>query len=496
MALSAVTPRDRLQRLVDLGRKTLRYWYLIAIFAVVGGGLSFAFAITRPNVYQSWAVLFYQERIQSSLLQNREEVVQRNIGDRYRELLLARAMLEKIIHDPKLDPFPDLHDDELAIDRLRQAIRFESRGANAFRITYSDEDPDRCEAITAALTEMLRDKDEALRNEQAQATVDFARKQKGESGSELATRERALVDFLYKHPEFVADPNQPQGEGKGILKDAAKTKPGAPSSGRLQTLQREAYRLNARLNAAPGEQPVVRVPAQRTPEQVAADAAVADAQREVAEAQRDIAAAQAKGFTERHPTMIAAQTKLDGAKAKLAAAKASVPPDVEQLVVPATAEDRAKLQQQLNSIESQIADEERRLAGGTPKPVTSDDQTNAIVQLETEHDKLQHDVDEQRKTDAKLSEALYSATLDAATKRAEQDRLSVVDPAFKPVRPNGPGKTIFLMAGMVLFVGLGLSLAVGLAVIDDRLYRRDDIDQLGVAVLAVIPHAQVVKRRA
>jgi hypothetical protein len=49
---------------------------------------------------------------------------------------------------------------------------------------------------------------------------------------------------------------------------------------------------------------------------------------------------------------------------------------------------------------------------------------------------------------------------------------------------------------MVLFLTLGLSLAVGLAVIDDRLYRRTDLDRLGVAVLAVIPTAVQVKRRS
>jgi hypothetical protein len=86
--------------------------------------------------------------------------------------------------------------------------------------------------------------------------------------------------------------------------------------------------------------------------------------------------------------------------------------------------------------------------------------------------------------------------MDANQKLAEQGgRLAVVDPAFKPARPTGPGKTIFLLAGMVLFLTLGLSLAVGLAVIDDRLYRRADLDQLGVAVLAVIPPAIHVKKR-
>ncbi|HEU4731402.1 MAG TPA: hypothetical protein VFT22_26090, partial [Kofleriaceae bacterium] len=106
MALSPITPRDRLQRLVDLGRKTGRYWWLIAVFAVAGGGLSLAFALTRPRSYQSWSVLFYQERIQSQFLSpNREEIAQRNIADKYRELLVARPQLEAIINDPQLDPF-------------------------------------------------------------------------------------------------------------------------------------------------------------------------------------------------------------------------------------------------------------------------------------------------------------------------------------------------------------------------------------------------------
>ncbi len=104
MEISAVTPRDRLQNLVDIARKAVRYWYLLVVFAVVGAGLSFAFAITRPRVFQSWSTLFYEERISSTLLQGRAEEVQRNIGDRYRELLMAHSLLEQITSDPKLDP--------------------------------------------------------------------------------------------------------------------------------------------------------------------------------------------------------------------------------------------------------------------------------------------------------------------------------------------------------------------------------------------------------
>jgi len=51
------------------------------------------------------------------------------------------------------------------------------------------------------------------------------------------------------------------------------------------------------------------------------------------------------------------------------------------------------------------------------------------------------------------------------------------------------------MAGLLLFITLGFSLAIALAVIDDRLYRDIDIDHLGIPILAVIPPATARKRK-
>jgi len=80
MALAPITPATG-STLVDLGTKTMGY----------GGGrrvragrrrVVAAFALTRRHHFESSAVLFYQERIQSSILSNRQEEVQRNLGDR------------------------------------------------------------------------------------------------------------------------------------------------------------------------------------------------------------------------------------------------------------------------------------------------------------------------------------------------------------------------------------------------------------------------------
>lgn len=481
-----------MQRLGDLARKTWRYWWLMAIFAVGGGALSLVFAITRPRQFQSWTTLFYQERIESQLLSpNREEVAQRNIGDRYRELLLARAQLLQIVNDPKLDPFPNETDVEIKIDKLRQAVHFVARGAMAFRIEFTDSDAERAKLVTEKLTTLLQSKEESLRNEQAALTVEFATKLKEDAQKELAKRERDLNEFLAKNPAFAADTNAGNSEGAGIRAEyKASNTAAAPRP--MSTKERQLQRIRARLSAPP-DAPPVALPSPPSPERTAAEAAVKDAQREVASAKRELDDALAK-YTDQHPTAIKAKDKLEAAQARLRAAEGAVPPAEEVIVRPATAEDRVALEREMKQLESEIAQQQAKSGAGKPVVETQDSTTQRVVELELKNSELRRAVSTQRETLLRVTEGETRAKMDAQQKQAEQGgRLSIVDPAFKPAKPSGPGKTIFLMGGMALFIALGLSFAVGLAVIDDRVYRRADLDGLGVPVLAVIPPAVVIK---
>lgn len=494
MALPPITPRDQVQRLLDLGRKTGRYWWLIALFAVVGGGLSLAFAMTRPRSFQSWATLFYQERIQSQLLSpGREEAAQRNIGDRYRELLLARRQLDQIIVDPTLDPFPQEKDPDVKIDKLRLAVRLEAHGANVFRIVFTDSDPERAKRVTEKLTKMLQDKDEGLRNEQAAATVAFVTDQQESAREELKKREKAYTEFLAKHPEFVQDANSTTAEGASIR--SLHTNKPIPTTGntRLVTLERQRARIQATLEAPPGV-PIPAAPSPRTPERIAAEAAVQDAQRELVAAKRELEDALTK-YTDIHPAVVKARERLEAANQRVRQREAAVPPDVEPVVRVNTEEDRARLQKELQQIEAQIAAEQSK--SGKPSDTPVADTTSWVVRLESDYNELRRAVAEQRERVQSLADSAFRAQMDANEKLAEQGgRLAVIDPAFKPARPSGPGKTIFLAAGMILFLTLGLSFAIGLAVIDDRLYRRADLERLGVTVLAVIPPAIRVTRKS
>jgi uncharacterized protein involved in exopolysaccharide biosynthesis len=223
---------------------------------------------------------------------------------------------------------------------------------------------------------------------------------------------------------------------------------------------------------------------------------VAEAQREVNGANRELESAGSK-FTELHPTVRAAKDRLATAMTRLRQAQAAIPPDTETVVAPASADDRIKLQKELQKLDGQINDLQRGAAGvaAGSGSAAGDTATSWIVKLETEHGDLRRRVKEQRDRTNSLADSAFRAQIDASQKLAEAGgRLTVVDPAFKPVRPSGPGKTIFMIAGMVLFLALGFALAVGFAVIDDRLYRRTDLDQLDIAVLGVIPPSLYKKR--
>ena len=468
----------------------MRYWWLIVLFAIGGGGLSLVFAITRPRAYEATATFMYQERIQSSLLSNREEASQRYIGDFYRELLLAGPQLAPIIADPKLNPYPQLKNPQDAIEKLRLAVKFQARGGVTFRVSYTDVDPDRAKAVTERLTKILQDTDEAVANQNAARTEEFASKQKDEAEAELRKRQSAYAEFLTAHPEFAQDTGTPQGGPVGAIR-AIHTQKTTTTNTRLGVLERQRFRLQARLDAPP-DAPPIRVAAPPSPEKIAAEQVVAEAQKELSAANRELEDALSK-YTEKHPTVMNAQARVAAAQQKLRHAQAAVPPDMETPLAPASPADRSKIQKELVQLENQIADEQKR-AGHTDS--AADATTKYVVGLETQFADLGRAMSEQAETVSNLTDAVRRAHTDAQQKLAEQGRLQIINPAEKPSRPTGPGKTVFLLAGFALFLSLGVSLAVGLAVIDDRLYGRYDVDQLGIAVLAVIPKGRKSAKRA
>src|SRR5262245_60500677 len=107
--ISTSNPRAGLELYYDYVRRMRRYTWVVLLFLVLGAGGAAVTVLARAPRYESSASLFHQERISTAVLQGPQmAAVQRNMGERYRESLLARSSLVSIIEDTKLNPYPDL----------------------------------------------------------------------------------------------------------------------------------------------------------------------------------------------------------------------------------------------------------------------------------------------------------------------------------------------------------------------------------------------------
>src|SRR6185295_13714634 len=140
---------------------------------------------------------------------------------------------------------------------------------------------------------------------------------------ELKKRETAYTEFLAKHPEFVQDANSTAQEGASIR--AIRTPKVAPGNSKLYALERQRQRIQASLDAPPGVA-LPAMPSPRSPERIAAEAAVQDAQREVNAAKRELEDALTK-FTDIHPSVLKARERIETATLRLRQREAAVPPD-------------------------------------------------------------------------------------------------------------------------------------------------------------------------
>jgi uncharacterized protein involved in exopolysaccharide biosynthesis len=485
----SLTPRDQIERILDVVRRATRYTWLVVVVTVVGGGLAVLFAMSRPHQYESETVLLYREMISQSVLQGREVVQSANVlSSRYKEMLLARSNLIEVVKQFKLLPDTVAEEGEVAAcDELRVRVSFRDKGAGTFRISYKGDTPEEAQKVTKFLADRLQTEDNRLRREQADLTKVFLVGQKDAASSELRERERKYASFLTKHPEFAEENGGTSGAGSAIR--AAQKGKGAPTGDpKLSALERQRRRIVARLENPDAPVPVAR---EAAPEP-----------GELREARRDLDAAnralqeRLSQFTEKHPDVVSARAQFAEAQQRLRRIEAGLPAVGEVEAVVSGPVDKAALQRELDKVDRELAAYRAKASGATPAP-TKSQVADAVVSLETEFANLVRDVEEGRERVSTLETRVFTADITASSEVAEAAQLAVIDEAMVPAQPAGKPRKMLAMAGTAAFAGLGIILALGLALIDDRIYRRHDLDRLGFAeVLIVVPSDRKGRRHA
>jgi uncharacterized protein involved in exopolysaccharide biosynthesis len=490
------TPRDKLDRVLAVLARTVRYWWVAAIAMGIGVAGSLGAATLKKREYRSEAVLLYREGIQSTFVLGRdtESEQTRKLGMRLREMVLARPRLKEVIDELKL--YPQIVENigyMEAIDLMRTAILFRVREGDTFLLAYTHTDPVMAQKVVERLSQILIEENTRYRSQQAQSTREFMVAEKERTLKDLKSKDRALATWAQAHPEFVNETTATAGAMGSSIRAAEKEKAKGPArsgiDAEIQSLQNQAERLRHRLDMPASARAAPTVV--RDPRLVAA---VDDAQRELASARREMAS-KASEVTDAHPDMIAAKRRVQSAERLLSEAQDNLRTGTTTIdAPPATAEERPALEARLRQVENELSDVRKRKAAGAGAAGKAAAQKASnlaleIVEQETEWARLNREVSEARERYNQVESREFAASMMASSEETGQvAQIEVVDPAFKPVKPFGGGRFKMFLMGMVASLGMAVAVVLACAVFDDRLYDSADVEQLELApVLVTVP---------
>jgi uncharacterized protein involved in exopolysaccharide biosynthesis len=498
----ARSARDKLDRIFAILKRATRFWLAAGLLMFVGGAISGAVAFTRPRVFKSETLILYREGIRASDLGGADQGGDpaRKLGLKLKEMILSRSQLQKVIEEFKL--YPKIVEDRGhvdAVDEMRAHIAFRVKDGDTFGLSFEGEDAKRVQMVTARLAEVLMRENAKSNTEQVEVTKDFLDSEKHRVEAELKERETALAKFLAKHPEFARETAMAAGgAGTAIRAAAAKGAPPKTADATLNALEREANRIQERLGM-PSQKKRKGEP--EADPKLAAERATAEA--DLQQAQKDLADKLGQ-FTEQHPDVRAAKVRVktaevrlkravDAVTAGLAAAAHKPDPSEEEGTI-----DRATLETELKKLNDEIAAHKakKKRDGAAGEAAAAGTYSASIVALETDWTRLNREVAEARERNQQLQTKQFNASMaESAAASGRNAQMVIVDPAYKPTHPAKASRSVVAGIGAGVSVLLGLLLALGCALIDDRIYDRVDLERLALApMLGAVPRAPKGKR--
>lgn len=155
---------------------------------------------------------------------------------------------------------------------------------------------------------------------------------------------------------------------------------------------------------------------------------------------------------------------------------------ISQLQALQEAENQLKSQQQVvKSLNTEVDQLTQRVTG--------------FGQHEQRLNELERDLSSTRKIYTELSERYQKARVTGALGRWEANELvKLIDPPFTPLTPSNPPLLLFVAAGLVAGVALGVGLALAFELLDSSIrHRRQQQSLTGIPVFARIPPIPITK---
>jgi succinoglycan biosynthesis transport protein ExoP len=474
-----------------------RKWWVIGVFLPVSLA-TILICQSLPNIYTSDTLILVDPQ---TVPQNYvKPTVTGDVRDRLSTLsqqILSATRLQKIIDTFNLYPEERkkmAREDVILLMRSHISVKVVSDFGSAddlqaFRITYSGEDPRLVAQVTNELASLFIEENLKAREQQAQGTTDFLANQLEETRRTLEEQEAQLRDFKLSH---IGEMPEQQGADLQIL---------AQVQSQLQlendALSRDEQQRTYIQSMFAASAPVIDT------DNVSSDVPATPNEQTV---QSKLPAMKAKlaqlltHYSKDFPDVkkLSTEVKEEEQREATAAAAAKPKDDIKKRVTPRqepVVHFNPVLQSQLQLIDADIAKhkaEQERLAKEAAdyqaKLAAIPVREQQIADLERDY---QISKDHYKQL---LQNQLNAETATQLEIRQKAEKFSVLDPAQPAERPSRPNRVLIDAVGSLAGLGLGLLLAISTELFSASITEPEQIVAAsGLPVLEVIPIIQTSK---
>jgi len=492
-----------------------RKWLVIGIFAAVSAATAIV-ASRLPDVFTSETVILVDpQKVPETYVKSTVTGDVRNRLGTLSQQILSATRLQKIIETLNLysEDRKTLAREDI-ITRMRADISVSvvsdfggSQDLQAFRITYSGNEPRLVSQVTNQLASLFIEENLKAREQQATGTTEFLQNQLQETLKALETQEAKLRDFKLKHigemPEQQAADLQILGQLQAQLQQEADALNRAEQQkGYIQSMGAQSAPVvdldSGEENGPPRAQARAQAPKPSS----------APSPKQVNPSRAKLEALLAR-YNENHPDVRKLKMQIEEEEAKGAStdsAKDQAPPAAAELVVPAPPPAPSVapsprrpvsffnpiLQSQLSALDAEIA-KHKEEQGRLVKAISNyRAKLDAIPVREQEITQLVRDYEISKTHYSQLLEKQLSA--ETATQleiRQKGEKFEILDPGQVAERPSRPNRKLINAGGAIGGLALGLLVALITEFLGMSITTAQDIIAAsGLRVLEVIPVIQ------
>jgi polysaccharide chain length determinant protein (PEP-CTERM system associated) len=472
-----------IQKYVDIALRR-KYWVIIPfLLTLLAGG---AYALRAPKVYEARTLILVQgQSVPENLV---APIVAESVEDRLRtisEQVMSRTNLERIIKEYGLYQGSESESSlDAQVASVKRRIRIDvstgrRTGTSSFTIAFRGKNPKKVMRVANALASNFIAENLKIREDQALGTSAFLADELNSVKARLIEKEEELKIYREKHMGAL-----PQHLNKNLRM--------------LEGFQGQVEQFYDALRDAENRKLLVQQAIDEIEKGEKSTVSVLPGQeeedRDLGSLKSELALLEAK-YTERHPDVIRLKKMIE----KLESQETGVLPKAsgEEAAFP---EGHAKLLQQLNAVNAEIANLRRELQEAKNKAAWYQKKVEETPKREIELIELQRDYDNLVKLyDSLLNRKLEAEIAVSMERKQKGEQFRVIDPAKIPTTPVEPDMRKILMMVLVLGVGVGGGLAYLVELMDSSYKDPDDVEkELKVPVLVSLPlryTEQEIKRR-